>query len=334
MKKMDYKSLPKIELHCHLDGSLRVDSVIEMAYSSGLELKSYDYENVKKELVVSEECSCLDEYLDKFNLPIKILQSRKNLKRVTLELMEDAAKENVKYIEIRFAPILHIRDGLSLNEVIESVIDGLREAEGRFDIRGNLILSCLRHHSIDSVYEVINVGKKYIGKGVVAIDLAGGELEGFAYNYIEAIKKAKEEGFRITIHAGETGFGQNVIEAIELLGAERIGHGVFIKNHEEAYKLVKEKRVTLEMCPKSNIDTKAVCGYENHPIYIFHKDGIMVNLSTDNRTVSNVDLTTECENIGSKFNMTMEEYKEIYLNSINACFCTEQIKDSLKLYIN
>ena len=140
---MDLLNLPKIELHCHLDGSLRVETAIELARKENIKLESYDYDNMKKLLVVPKECSSLDEYLTKFNVPISILQKPENLERVAFELMEDANKENIKYIEIRFAPLLHLKEGISQEEVIESVIRGIKKAELIYDIRGNVILSCL-----------------------------------------------------------------------------------------------------------------------------------------------------------------------------------------------
>ncbi len=143
------------------------------------------------------------------------------------------------------------------------------------------------------------------------------------------MKIAKEKGFRITIHAGETGFGKNVRDSINLLGAERIGHGVYIYNDEEAYKLVKDNGITLEMCPKSNIDTKAVNSYEDHPIYKYHKDNIKVNLSTDNRTVSNINLNEETSKLIETFKVNIDEYKEIYINSVNAAFCDDETKKML-----
>lgn len=330
---MNLLNLPKIELHCHLDGSLRVETAIELAKKEGIKLDSYEYDKVKELLVIPEECESLDEYLKRFDLPVSILQRPENLERVAFELMEDASKENVKYIEIRFAPLFHLEKGMTQEEVISSVIKGIRKAENIYDIKGNVILSCLRHHSVDSVYKVIEAGKEFIGNGVVAIDLAGCELENFVRPYEEVMKVAREAGFRVTIHAGETGYGKNVREAIELLGAERIGHGLFIFNDEKAYDLVKEKGVTLEMCPKSNIDTKGVAKYKEHPIYKYHKDNIKVNLSTDNRTVSNITLTEEFENVGKAFNIDFDDYKKIYLNSVNASFCTEDIKEKLRLAI-
>ena len=329
---MNTNNLTKVELHCHLDGSLRVETVIELAKKEAIDLSSYDYNYVKNLLTVEEDCDSLDEYLKRFDLPNKVLQTKENLRRVTYELLEDAAKENVKYIEVRFAPIFHIKKGLALEEIIESVISGIKDAEKNYDIRGNVIISCIRGLGLDHVYQSINAGEKYIGKGVVAIDLAAEEREDFAYEYIETMKIAKEKGYRITIHAGETGFGKNVRDAITLLGAERIGHGVYIYNDEEAYKLVKEKGVTLEMCPKSNLDTKAVKAYEEHPIYKYHKDGIKVNISTDNRTVSNTSLTEETSKVIETFNVNIDEYRKIYINSVSSAFCDEETKSKL-LYL-
>ncbi|MGL5085486.1 MAG: adenosine deaminase, partial [Clostridium sp.] len=320
---MDTKNLPKIELHCHLDGSLRPLTVIEFAKKENIILDSYNCSDVEKLLQVSDECSSLEEYIKRFDLPIKVLQTLENLERAAFELLEDAAFENVKYIEVRFAPILHVEKGLSLEEIIGSVVKGVQKAEEKYDIKGNVIISCMRGFGLDHVYECIKAGEKYLGKGVVAIDLAAAEKEGFAQQYIDAMRFAKEKGYRITIHAGETGFGSNVLDAINLLGAERIGHGVFIYNHEEAYKLVKEKGIMLEMCPKSNIDTKAVKDYKDHPIYKYYKDNIKVSISTDNRTVSNVTLTTETSNIMKSFNLDINEYKVIYINSVETAFCDD-----------
>lgn len=326
---MDINNLPKIELHCHLDGSLRVETVIELAKKENIQLDSYDYDYVKNLLTVEEDCDSLDEYLKRFDLPNEVLQTKENLRRASYELLEDAVKDNVKYIEVRFAPIFHTKKGLTLEEIIESVIDGIRDAENKYDIKGNVIISCIRGLDLEHVYESINASEKYLGKGVVAIDLAASEREDFAYEYIEAMKIAKEKGFRITIHAGETGFGKNVRDAINLLGAERIGHGVYIFNDVEAYKLVKENGITLEMCPKSNLDTKAVNSYEEHPIYKYHKDNIKVNLSTDNRTVSNINLNQETNKLVETFKVDIDEYKKIYINSVNAAFCDDETKAML-----
>ncbi|MCQ9626856.1 adenosine deaminase [Cetobacterium somerae] len=327
---MNFKKLPKIELHCHLDGSVRPETIIELAKIEGIELPSYDIETITNIMTAPMECTSLNEYLEKFEIPVAIMQSKENLKRITYELMEDSAKENIKYIEIRFASLLHTNKGLSSEEIIQSVLEGIKEGEKNYDIKGNLILSFLRHMPAETIYEVIEAGKKYLGDGVVAIDLCASEDKGFCEKFIQPFLLGKEYGYKVTIHAGETGIGENVLDAVQMLGAERIGHGIHIKNCKEAYDIVKEKNIVLEMCPTSNVQTKAVDSFEVHPILDFHKDGIKVTINTDNRTVSNTTLTKECHVIKDNFNIDLDIYKNIYFNSVNAAFIDCQTKENLK----
>lgn len=327
---MNINTLPKIELHCHLDGSLRPKTIIEIAEKEGIDFNYKNIDEIKEAVTVPLECKSLDEYLKAFELPNLVMQSKESLRRITFELYEDAAEENVKYMEVRFAPLLHTLKGLTVEEIIESVIEGMREAEAKFDIKGNIILGCMRFMSAEKTFEVVEKGKKFLGKGVVAIDLCAAEVEGFCHKFVEPIKLARKYGYRVTIHAGETGIGKNVLEAVKLLGAERIGHGVYIRNCEEAYKVVKEKNITLEMCPTSNVQTKAVSNFSDHPIYDFYKDGIKVTLNTDNRTVSNTNMTKEIEITANEFNIDYEDYKKIYYNSVDSIFAEDDIKERLK----
>ena len=324
---MDFLALPKIELHCHLDGSLRTETIIDIALKDGIQLPSYERNELQKELIAPLECESLDDYLKRFSLPNLVMQSKENLRRITFELFEDAAKENVKYMEVRFAPLLHTLKGLDVEEIIQAVLEGMEAAVNRYDIRGNIILSCMRTMPVESAFEVVEKGRKFLGKGVVAIDLCASEEEGFCRRFIEPIALARNYGYRVTIHAGETGVGKNVLEAVELLGAERIGHGVFIKDCPEAYTIVKDRQVVLEMCPTSNVQTKAVRDYREHPIYLFHKDGIKVTINTDNRTVSDTTMTKECQIVNSEFNLSEEDYRQIYVNSVEASFADKETKE-------
>lgn len=323
---MNFLTLPKIELHCHLDGSLRTETIIDIAKKDGIHLPTFDIEELKNELIAPLDCRSLDEYLKRFFLPNLVMQSEENLRRITFELFEDAARENVKYLEVRFAPLLHTVNGLSVVEIIQSVIDGMRKAEDQYDIKGNIIICCMRTMSIESAFEVVEKGRKFLGKGVVAIDLCAAEEEGFSKTFVDPIRLAKEYGYRVTIHAGETGIGKNVLEAVELLGAERIGHGVFIKDCPEAYRVVKEKQIVLEMCPTSNVQTKAVHQYSEHPIYKFYQDGIIVTLNTDNRTVSDTTMTKEINIVNRELNLNEEDYRKIYFNSVEASFADKKTK--------
>lgn len=323
-------NLPKIELHCHLDGSVRVDTIIDIVKKENIKLESYKKDDIEKIAKVPNDCKSLNEYLKRFDLPLKVMQSKENLKRITFELLEDAQKENIKYIEVRFAPLLHLNKGLSISEVIQSVLDGIVEAERIYDIKGNIILCCMRNMSEEDALVVVEEGKKFLGKGVVGIDLAGPEEEGFIKKYKRAIELARNYGYNITIHAGEAASGQNVIDAINICKAQRIGHGIRIKNMEEAYKLVKETGITLEMCPTSNIQTKTIEDFKEYPLYDFYKDGINISINTDNRTVSNINLTNEIQFIMSKFNISKNDYINIYLNTVNATFADDNTKEWLR----
>ncbi|EQK42717.1 adenosine deaminase [[Clostridium] bifermentans ATCC 638] len=330
---MNFEKLPKIELHCHLDGSVRPSTIIELACMKNIDIPSKNIVEIKNMMVAPKDCKSLDEYLKRFELPGLIMQDEDSLERIAFELMEDASKENIVYIEIRFAPLLHINKGLNTKQVIESVLKGIKKAESMYDIKGNLILSCMRTMSVESSYDVIEAGKEYLNNGVVAVDLCSSENEQFCEKFEEPIALARSYGYRVTIHAGETGIGENVYDAITLLKAERIGHGVFIKDCEKAYNIVKENNVTLEMCPTSNLQTKAIKNIENYPLNNFHKDGIKVSLNTDNRTVSDIDLTNEYTIIFNNFEMSEDDYKTIYLNSVEASFADENIKNKLRNYI-
>ena len=321
--------IPKIDLHCHLDGSVRPETIIELAKKHNIEIPSYEKGTIMKFLVAPADCKSLVDYLKVFDIPKKVMQTEDALRRITFELYEDAAKENVKYMEVRFAPMMHTFKGLALNEVIESVVKGVKDAEEKYDIRGSIILCCMRNQSEDDAFKVIEAGREFLGKGVAAIDLCAAELDNFCDKFERAAKYAKSIGYRITIHAGETGVGINVYDAVTKLGAERIGHGVYIKDCDKAYKIVKENNITLEMCPTSNVQTKAVHSIEEHPFKKFYDNGIKVTVNTDNRTVSNTDMLKECRILFDDFKLSNDDYRKIYLNSVNAAFADDKTKEWL-----
>lgn len=329
---MNYFDLPKIDLHCHLDGSVRPQTIIDLADEQNLTLPTRDIAQIQQMMIAPETCPNLDEYLKRFELPGMVMQTAQALERISFELFEDAAKENVKYMEVRFGPLLHQVKGLSLDEIMQSVVRGMKRAEARYDIHGNYILSILRTMPKDQIKAVLEAGAKHINKeesGIVAFDLAGSELPGFCHEFIPYAEYAKSLGYHVTIHAGEQGAGQNVHDAIALLGAERVGHGIFIHNHPQAYQLVKDEAVALETCPSSNVQTKAVNSLSEHPIKAFHKDGIAVTINTDNRTVSNTTMTDEVRKVMETFDLTEQEYFEIYRVSVESAFSSDSVKAHL-----
>lgn len=330
---MDYHSLPKIDLHCHLDGSLRPETLIELADELGIALPSHDIDAIRDLMIAPESCPDLDTYLKRFVLPISVMQTAAALERIAFELFEDAALENVKYLEVRFAPLFHIEKGLSITQVLHSVIAGLSRAEAQYDIKGNFILSFLKTLPKDRIQETLDAGKAFLGAGVVAMDLAGSEQAGFAPDFIPYVEYGKELGYHITIHAGEQGVGQNVEDSISLLHAERIGHGIAIQDHAKAYASVKSKYIGLETCPSSNVQTKAVPNLESHPFPEFLHQQLAATINTDNRTVSNTTMTKEVQKTMQCFDLSIDDYKSIYRNSVAQAFTTHNEKTRLLAYL-
>lgn len=329
---MNYKALPKIDLHCHLDGSVRPETIYELAKEKGIEVA--EIETLRASLIAPEDCPSLDEYLKRFDLANQVMQDADSIQRITFEVFEDAALENVKYLEVRFGPLLHVFEGLSLREVYQAVIDGMNQAKDMYDIEGGIIIAALRTMPTDRLEEMISIGAKYLDKGIVGFDLASSEVAGFAEKFKPYTDLAVQLGFKITIHAGETGVGQNVYDAINILQAERIGHGIYIRNHKAAYDLVEAKQAVLEICPSSNVQTKAVPSMSEHPIHDFYKDHLHVTINTDNRTVSNTTMTREVQRVMETFDLDLDDYKLIYRNSVKRAFTSEDKKSKLLDFID
>jgi len=328
------KMLPKVELHCHLDGSVRPETILDLAKQDGIELPTYNLEDLKDYLQVPDDCPSLKVYLERFALPNAVMQSKDNIHRITDELLEDVAADGVKYIEIRFAPRLHMVKGLTFDEIVGSVLSAIETGPEKHGVYANLILCCMRHENVKHSIEVVESGRKFLGKGVVAVDLAGNEHDYPPELHKAAFDLAKDYGYHITIHAGETGIGENVEKSIQLLHAERIGHGLFCKNVPSSYNLVKSKQIPLEMCPVSNLHTKAVPSYKEHPIGDFYKDNVFVTINTDNMTVSNITQTEEYAHLAENFDFNEDIFKDIYLKSVEASFASNDIKKHLRSLVD
>lgn len=313
------ENLKKVELHLHLDGSVRVSTIEELL----------DKNDLEKELVVDKDTKSLTDYLKKFDLPIKVMQSKENLIRISKELCEDLIKDNVIYAEIRFAPNFHTKEGLSLDEVVSSVLLGLDSK----NIKTNLILCMMRGDSYENNKNIINLAIKYRNKGVCGIDLAGDEAKYPTSLYKDLFSYALENNLNITVHAGEAGTSKEVKDAISY-GAKRIGHGIKIVNDEEAIKLVKEKQIPLEICPTSNVQTCNVDNIMNHPIKKLFDKGILVTINTDNRTVSNTSLNKEYKLLEEYLNFTKEDFIKTNLIAIDKAFLTNEEKQELRKIIN
>lgn len=314
---MNLLNFPKVELHVHLDGSVRPNTVSDIL--------NLDKKKIEKEMKVDNSCKDLNEYLTKFDLPLKILQTKENLIRVSEELAIDLKNDGVIYAEVRFAPILHTNDDLSCEEVIESVIEGI----SCVDIKINLIICLMRNVSDNDNYKVIEAGLKYINNRVVGFDLAGAEAIYKTSKFEELFKYINKYNIPYTIHAGEAD-GVSSIKSAIAFGTKRIGHGVRIMEDNSMIKYAKEYNITFEVCPTSNIDTKIFKEYKDHAIKKMYDNNLNITINTDNRTVSNITLTEEYEKLINTFNFNLEDLKIMNINAINASFINVIEKEKLK----
>jgi adenosine deaminase len=312
--------LPKVDLHLHLDGSVRVETIMELAEQQGILLPAYSKEMILPYMQVNDECASLKDYLSKFDFTTRFLQTGDALERVAYEIVEQAASHNCRYVEVRFAPQLHRRNGLSAEEAIHYVIAGLRRGEKQFHVRARTIAICMRNHIREDNLEVIEAAARYLGKGIVAVDLAGDEASYPPLLFREVFALSHKRGIPVTIHAGEAGGADNIYEAFTHLGAARIGHGVRLKESEPILKMVTKNRVPLEMCPVSNIQTKAVAAWNDYPIREYFDQGIMVTVNTDNPSVSGTSITKEYIILAEKFGFTKHELGMIIMNGAEASF--------------
>jgi adenosine deaminase len=332
--KEKIKQLPKIDLHCHLSGSIRPETILDIAMKEGIEVPTKDLDEFKKYVQVPKNCRSLKEYLTRFKLTLRVMQKPKYLYRITDELLKDLSEQNVKYIEVRFAPFFHMEGGMSFEETVESVISAMDDGKKKYGIIAKALLICMRHHPPENSLQVAEKGKKYLSRGVVGIDMAGNEHDFPPEIHKEAFQLANKYGFHRTVHAGETGIPENIITAIEELYAERIGHGVHAYMNKDIFQYVKENRVPLEMCISSNVQTKAVESYKSHPIKNYLNHGIPVTVNTDNTTVSNTTLEEEYSILMEEQGFTLDDIKKVIMNSVDVSFTTDEEKKKLKSLFN
>ena len=311
------KKLKKVELHLHLDGSVRIDTAVRLTGKSREELIN--------DMVASDKCLNLSEYLTKFDLPISLMQNRGNLVRVARDLVKYLEDENVIYAEVRFAPMFHTREGLSYDEVVEAVIEGLNTSN---KVKTNLILCMMRGMKREDNLKTIEVAFKYLGKGVCAIDLAGAEDKYPLNLYEDLFEVVKSKGIPFTIHAGENGSYKEVLKAINL-GARRIGHGIHAIDSSDTIELIKNNNVLLEICPSSNVQTNSISEYRDNPIYKFYKMGVNVSINTDNVTVSNLSISDEYIKLYNTFGLKEEDFIRINEMAIKGAFLSNEEKQNL-----
>ena len=322
MTQETLKELPKIELHCHLDGSLS-RPFIEKRLGRTVR---------PEELSVSENCTSLNEYLEKFDLPGRCIMDEEGLSGAAYDLLSQMNEENVCYAEIRFAPLLSETPDMNCNKVIEALLAGLEKGKRDFGIEYGVITCAMRHHSEEENARMLRTAREYLGHGVCAADLAGAESLYPMSEFMELFKKTKALGMPFTLHAGECGSVQNILDSVET-GAGRIGHGIAMRGYADVQKELQKKGIGIEMCPISNLQTKAVESTKNYPMREFLNAGLKVTVNTDNRTVSNTTLTKELEFIQKNYRITDEEIHLMMRNAVDVAFADDAVKERMLKYV-
>jgi adenosine deaminase len=315
-----FRALPKTDLHVHLDGSLRPETVVDLARTDGLDLGLDDADAVRRAVGVGKIFGSLVDYLKGFEITLAVLQSETALERAAFELAEDAHAENVRYMEVRYSPMLHTRRGLKLTTVVEAVLAGLDRASQTYGIKCSVILCGIRNISPEHSYEMAELAVAYKGRGVVGFDLAGAEADNPAKSHLEAFNLIRLNNINCTIHAGEAYGPESIAQAIHVCGAHRIGHGCRLRESGDLLHYVNDHRIPLECCPSSNVQTGAVRSLATHPLKLYFDLGLRVTINTDNRLITDTSVSKELWLAHTELGLPLSDVKKIILAGFKSSF--------------
>jgi len=328
-----YQALPKVDLHRHLEGSLRFETVRELARSQGLDLPPTG--QLRTMVQISEQESLtFENFLSKFSTLRLFYRSPEIIARITREAIADAAADNVCYLELRFTPAaLSKSQGFALSEVMDWVIEGAQKAEREYGVKTRLIASVNRHESAPLAAQVAYLAADRIDQGIVGLDLAGNEAEFSGEPFEKVFQAARESGLQITAHAGEWHHGDNVAHAIENLGAKRIGHGIRVLESDYATALARDKGIAFEVCLTSNYQSGVIPNINKHPLPHMLAQGLNVTLNTDDPSISKITLSDEyrlaCEALG----LSLDNLRRRVLAAAEAAFLPDEERHELATQI-
>ena len=314
------KRLPKVELHCHLDGSLRVPTILDLAKKDKVTLTTSSSEELSKLLVIGKTRGSLEDYIKRFDITLSVMQTPQALSRTAYELIEDVAKENVRYIEIRYSPILHTGKGMTMGESVEAVRNGLKRGQKDFGVKSGIIVCGIRNISAAASLKLADLTVRYKNKGVVGFDLAGSEENFPAKDHQEAFYMILNNNINATIHAGEAYGPSSIHQAIHHCGAHRIGHGTRLKENKDLMNYVNDHRITLEICLTSNWQTRSIRSLKYHPLKYYYDQGIRVTINTDNRLMSGTTLTKEFLLAHKLFGFKLHDFREMIIIAMKSAF--------------
>jgi len=316
---MDWTRLPKVELHLHLDCSLsyKVISQIDPLITE---------DQYKKEFIVPDKCLHVSDYLQRALRFYPLLQSKKNLRLATLDLFEQLQKDNLVYAEIRFAPLLHLLEGLSPTEVVSTVEEAVAEGVQKTGVEARIILCTLRYYTTEQSLETVKLVESFRETYVAGFDVAAETTGDVISPHLPAFQYAQEKGIPFTAHVGETRGIKNVWETLLSFYPTRVGHGVCSIGDPKLLEYLKEHQIHLEACPTSNIQTNCFDTYSDHPIDRLLRAGISVGVNTDSRTISNVTLSEEYEKLHRAFGWSTNEFYQTNKFALDAAFLSRDLK--------
>lgn len=323
------EALPKTDLHVHLDGSLRLATILELADAQGVDLPANTEEGLRDALHCGRHAGSLVEYLKAFDTTLEVMQTEDALYRTAYELAEDAASENVRYMEVRYSPMLHTRHGLRLTAVVEAVLAGLWAAQNDHGVHANVILCGIRNISPDSSFEMAQLAVAYKNRGVVAFDLAGAEYDHPAKHHLRAFHLVRDNNISVTIHAGEAYGPASIHQAIHVCGAHRIGHGCRLREDGSLLHYVNDHRIALECCPSSNVQTGAIKELRRHPLKLYHDLGLRVTINTDNRLITDTSVSKELWLCHTQMGLNADDIRRMIINGFKAAFLPFHRKQTL-----
>jgi adenosine deaminase len=312
------RRLPKAELHVHLDGSLRPETMLELARERNIPLPANNLPGLREAMLVRNARS-LEEYLERYAFTLAVMQTPAALERIAYEFVVDVARENVRYVEVRYCPALH-RPALTLSQAVEAPLRGLRRAEKETGTRAGLIICGLRTLPPSTSDDLARLAVDYRFEGVVAFDLAGAERGHPARDHARAFAYAAAHGLACTCHAGEANGPDSIRQAIHECGAQRIGHGTRLGLDPKTEEYVIEHRIPLEMCLSSNVHTGAVPDVEHHPARKYFDRGCVVTLNTDSRLMDGIDLSGEYWLAHTRLGFSRAEIDRLILNTFESAF--------------
>jgi adenosine deaminase len=319
------RRLPKAELHCHLDGSLRPATMLELAKEYKVKMPRDDVDALREYMRV-DDARTLEDYLMRFDTTLSVMQTADALERIAYELALDAAAEGVRYIEMRYAPPLNTLQGLSLEEAVEAPLRGVQRAQREADIVARVIVCSLRHYDPALSMQLAQLAVGYRDRGVVGFDLAGGEFGSPASRHAAAFEYCTEHGLACTCHAGEGDGPDSIRQAVHDCHAHRIGHATRLFEDPALLEEVHERGIALELCLTSNVQTRATERYETHPLRHFLARGMNVCLNTDNRLMSGTTLVDEYHHAATKCDCTFDELAGMALDGFRSSFLPDAEK--------